>query len=607
MKKIYSILSALLLTACLTGCSSEMEENDSQVGYLTLGVETNTVAKTRVTNVPAGYAPKQLYVEVTNAAGEIVASTTDWDNDTQLKGQVLRLAPGQYTVTAHSNGWDGSGSGVDAPYYYGTTTVNIHTKVLSTANVICTLANVKVTVKFSPEFQESFASATSTIQSTIAGVASQTYTMGETKGSSYFPVGDLKAILSVFNKSNEGHSMNTDITGVQARDHYILNYTVAPSGYQGDVTVKVDPTTNTYTYTFEVPRKSGTQLDVYTANAWSTFADLSGKVASKKSDFDQTKLQLQYKITGADAWTTVDNAALTISGDDVTYTVKGLTPATQYTYRLAYVTGDDEVYSQESNFTTEAQTALYNGGFENWYKAGSVWYPNESGIPNRTGSDDEANATTYYWSSSNPGSASMGDSYNVTTGTQSVVHSGSYAAKLSSTYVIIKFAAASIFTGKFNHLVGTKGAVLDWGVPFNSRPTSLHGFLQYEPGNINRGTAPSGAPAKGQPDQCQIYCVLTTSMVSIDNTDMDNFPNWQTDSRVVAYGTLPAEQCVNSNGEWKEFDIPLEYHSLTKKPTHLIIVCSSSRYGDYFYGSDSSTLYLDDFELVYGDTPTVKN
>ena len=595
MKKIYSILSALLLTACLTGCSSEMEENDSQVGYLTLGVETNTVAKTRVTNVPAGYAPKQLYVEVTNAAGEIVANTTDWDNDTQLKGQVLRLAPGQYTVTAHSNGWDGTGSGVDAPYYYGSTTVNIHTKVLSTANVVCTLANVKVTVKFSPEFQESFASATSTIQSTIAGVGSQTYTMGETKGASYFPVGDLKAILSVFNKSNEGHSMNTDITGVQARDHYILNYTVAPSGYQGDVTVKVDPTTNTYTYTFEVPRKSGTQLDVYTANAWSTFADLSGKVASKKSDFDQTKLQLQYKITGADAWTTVDNAALTISGDDVTYTVKGLTPATQYTYRLAYVTGDDEVYSQESNFTTEAQTALYNAGFENWYSEGRIDICGNQ-------------ADGKYWNSSNAGAATYIGS--VTTQDTSFKHGGNSSARLGTAWAVVKLAAASLFTGDFIGLIGTKGAKLDWGVPFTSRPTALKGYFSYVPGALNRGTQPSVAPAKGENDECQIFCALVTKQFHVANAEASGYEmttdiDWENDSRVVAYGQMTTNQ--NSGGQWLELNIPLEYHSLTTKPTHLIIVCSASKYGDYFYGSDSSVLHLDDFELVYGDTPTVKN
>ena len=40
--------------------------------------------------------------------------------------------------------------------------------------------------------------------------------------------------------------------------------------------------------------------------------------------------------------------------------------------------------------------------------------------------------------------------------------------------------------------------------------------------------------------------------------------------------------------------------------THILITAASSAYGDYFYGSDSSVLYLDDFELVYGDEPTVR-
>ena len=93
-------------------------------------------------------------------------------------------------------------------------------------------------------------------------------------------------------------------------------------------------------------------------------------------------------------------------------------------------------------------------------------------------------------------------------------------------------------------------------------------------------------------------------MVSIDNTNMDNFPNWQTDPRVIAYGAVTQK---TSQDGWVEFTVPFEYHSLTTKPTHLIIVCSASKYGDYFYGSDSSVLHLDDFELVYGDTPTVKN
>ncbi len=34
-------------------------------------------------------------------------------------------------------------------------------------------------------------------------------------------------------------------------------------------------------------------------------------------------------------------------------------------------------------------------------------------------------------------------------------------------------------------------------------------------------------------------------------------------------------------------------------PTHLIVVCSASRWGDYFTGSTDSCLLVDDLELIY--------
>lgn len=48
-------------------------------------------------------------------------------------------------------------------------------------------------------------------------------------------------------------------------------------------------------------------------------------------------------------------------------------------------------------------------------------------------------------------------------------------------------------------------------------------------------------------------------------------------------------------------EIPLEYKDSAKTTelTHLVIVCSASKFGDYFCGSTGSVMYLDDFELVY--------
>lgn len=596
MKKIFSILSVLAFTLAVASCTNELDElTSSEVGYLKLGIETNGTTLTRA-GAPVGYNAKTLHVEIQDADGTIVRSTDDFDNDETLNVEQIELTPGDYKVIAHSSKWDGSGSGINTPYYYGETTVTVKRKTLTTAKVTCTLANVKVTVNFSPEFQESFARATATIQSALEGVSPQVFTMGSENGSAYFPVGNLKATLSVFNKSGEGHSREDEITDVQARDHYILNYTVAAHGYQGGVTVQVDPTTNTYTYTFPVPRKGGTSLAAYDANAWSTFAYLEGAVTAKKGDFDHSKLQLQWKADGAETWNSVASSELTINGDDLSYKLTGLTANTKYTYRFTYITNEEEVYSAEQEILTEAQTAIYNGGFEDWYTVGKI---------SICGKESDAK----YWNSSNTGSANYVGS--VTTQETTFVHSGNSSAKLATKFATIKLAAASLFTGDFIGLIGSKGAKLDWGVPFTSRPIALKGYYSYTPGSINQGTQPSGvgAPANGANDECQVFCALVTEQFHVANAAADGYEmttsiDWQNDPRVVAYGQLTKN--TSSNGAWQELNIPLEYHSLTTKPTHMIIVCSSSKWGDYFYGSDSSVLYLDDFELVYGDEPTVK-
>jgi len=65
---------------------------------------------------------------------------------------------------------------------------------------------------------------------------------------------------------------------------------------------------------------------------------------------------------------------------------------------------------------------------------------------------------------------------------------------------------------------------------------------------------------------------------------------------VVAYGELILTQSVD---EWREFTIELDWRVTDVVPTHLMIVCSASRWGDYFTGSTASRMWLDDFELIY--------
>lgn len=600
MKKIQYILTFLFVALFAVSCSQDMELEGEQ-GYLTLRVNSLVSTNEGGTRAaaPEDYAPRTLHVEIVDQSGKVVKSTDDFANDKNFQGNI-KMKVGTYTIVAHSAKWDGNGSGFDTPYYYGSTTVKVLSQSLVTASVTCTQANVKLTVNYDDVFASSFKSAVTTVTSAVSGIDPLQFVMNETTKSGYIPVGNFDAKLDVVNYSDVSNTLTRKFENVKAREHYILNFKLAQDGYLGDgtgagVKVEVDESTNTYTYTFEVPRKSAISLVTRAANTWSTFAMLSASVTAKTQSFDNAGLTMEWRVAGATDWNVIPYDALTIDAqDNVTTTLKGLTPNTSYEYRLRYINGDADVVCEPVAFTTEQQIALYNGGFENWWMDGKVAYANEQGVS--------------FWDTSNKGAASFGGSNTTETTAANYVHSGSKAARLESKYIVIKFAAASLYTGSFIELVGTKGAKLNWGVPFASRPTALKGYMQYEPASVNRtsSSAPAGAPASGEPDQCGMYCALLSEALLVDNTDMSTFPDWENDSRVIAYGSLPLDQNVHSNGAWKEVNIPLVYNNINKKPTHLLVVFSASKYGDYFHGGEGSVLYVDDFSLEYGDTPAVK-
>ena len=600
MKKIQYILTFLFVALFAVSCSQDMELEGEQ-GYLTLRVNSLVSTNEGGTRAaaPEDYAPRTLHVEIVDQSGKVVKSTDDFANDKNFQGNI-KMKVGTYTIVAHSANWDGNGSGFDTPYYYGSTTVKVLSQSLVTASVTCTQANVKLTVNYDDVFASSFKSAVTTVTSAVSGIDPLQFVMNETTKSGYIPVGNFDVKLDVVNYSDVSNTLTRKFENVKAREHYILNFKLAQDGYLGDgtgagVKVEVDESTNTYTYTFEVPRKSAISLVTRAANAWSTFAMLSASVTAKTQSFDNAGLTMEWRVAGATDWNVIPYDALTIDAqDNVTTTLKGLTPNTSYEYRLRYINGDADVVCEPVAFTTEEQIALYNGGFENWWMDGKVAYANEQGVS--------------FWDTSNKGASSFGGSNTTETTDAAYVHGGSKAARLESKYIVIKFAAASLYTGSFIELVGTKGAKLNWGVPFASRPTALKGYMQYEPASVNRTStsAPAGAPASGEPDQCGMYCALLSEALLVDNTDMSTFPDWENDSRVIAYGSLPLDQNVHSNGAWKEVNIPLVYSNINKKPTHLLVVFSASKYGDYFHGGEGSVLYVDDFSLEYGDTPAVK-
>ena len=601
MKRLYYLIYIGFI-ACFFACQSD-EDVVSNIGYLRLSVGAGGSANTKA--VPENYNPKQIAVQIVNAQGKVVEET----DDSETWVDPIALETGTYTVKASSNGFDGQESGFDIPYYAGSKEITIKSNQEVQETIVCTLANVKVTVKFDASFLEKFAGRDISVQ-----VGDQTgtnkftplnFSTAETR-SAYFPVGNLYATLSVSNpdKPLEPYTLKQEFTEVKAKDHYILNYKLQESG-ETNITVTVDPTMHEYSYTFTVSTEATNNASL-TAGAWDRLAYLKAENVTTASGVSMEGITFQYRVktntpTKVDEtpWTDV---ATTASESTYTAMLTGLTASTTYEYRLA--NGEGESIGSVKEFTTggtDLKTTLQNGGFEDWYKSGRVWY---------AATQTDVSNKTYMWDSSNPGSGSFG--FNPTTGSTDIKHGGNYSAKLETQYAYIKLAAASLYYGRFNDLVGTSGAKIDFGQPFTSRPIALKGYFQYAPVAIDRvgGSQPANTVSKGDMDVCSIFIILSKGTYQLNNTITSTLLSEEkvkdTD-QFIAYGELPISECVSTNGQWKGFNIPLKYKedAFGEEPIHLIIVCSSSKYGDYFTGGTGSTLYLDDFELIYDGEPTI--
>lgn len=593
MKKNWYSFIICCLVAMLSACQNEDELSNSNVGYLRLTMGVDMSVNTRADGEEV-YDPKQIAVQIVSENDEIVEETSNWE---EWSGKQITLPVGKYTVKASSAGFDGATSGFDKPYYAGSAEITIQKDTEVNQTVTCTLANVKVTVNFDQTFVDNFTSANVEVDDNAdnAGISPLTFTMGEATQSGYFPVTDLKAVVTAVNKNNVSNTQTDVIENVKARDHYILNYKVDDDKGDGSVSIEFDNTLKTYIYTFFIPTKPTTELNV-TASAWAKLAYLTGNVVTSKEELTPENMKFQYRVKDAADWT---DAVATLNGETYEGKVLGLTPETTYEYRMVY--GEEQFVTEVKEFTTETATVLYNGDFELWSQKDETIYPDSAKY---------AGNELSFWNTSNPGTTqglgAFGGALNPTTSATSPVQHGQYAAQLKSAFKIIAFAAASLYTGNFAGLSGMS-ANMEFGKPFTGHPIALHGYYKYSPVVINHvDRMPEGVNiVEGETmDECSIFIALAKKSFTFNNNDESSYIDYEGDDDIIAYGELPSGAATSGDG-YTEFTIPLKYKSLTEEPTHIIIVCSASKYGDYMTGGEGSTLYVDNFSLVYDGEPAI--
>ncbi len=305
---------------------------------------------------------------------------------------------------------------------------------------------------------------------------------------------------------------------------------------------------------------------------------------------EQRNPAIEYREAGTEAWKRAE-VTLARAGVTATATIKGLKANTRYEYRAV---ADD--YTGESIFfTTEGEFQIPNAGMEDW----SDWSGNSKVlIP---GAGGERN----FWDTGNHGSSTM--SVTLTDANTNVFHSGAKAANLLSRFVglgaIGKFAAGNLFVGEYLETQGTDGR-LQFGQPYDgSHPSKLQVWVNYRPKSVVSGkNKGSGSHlAVDDLDQGQIYIALTTEPVEIRTKSSNQKLFSVDDPCVVAYGEKTFTADFGADNTLENVEIPFQYNdrALTKKPLYLVIVCTASKFGDFFEGGEGSVMIVDDFKLLY--------
>lgn len=307
------------------------------------------------------------------------------------------------------------------------------------------------------------------------------------------------------------------------------------------------------------------------AFAMTTRATVTGNVQSGKTP------TVEYRKESETSWSTVPPANVSTSGNTFSATLTGLSASTTYKYRISV----DGSAGSEQTFTTAAATPLENGAMEEWSQDGKQWNPWSAG-------------NNAFWGTGNAGSANFIG--NLTTPTDESVKGK--AAVLETKDAIIKLGAGNIFTGDFE-LEGLNG-LLHFGRPFSAFPTSLRLNYKYTSATIDMIGDNVGdlASLKGQPDMFQIYIALSdkSEPYEIRNDPKNRQLFDPEDDGIIAYGEYTSSETVST---YKQLEIPLEYRATNRTPKYIIVVASSSKYGDYYIGGVGSKLWLDEMELVY--------
>ena len=616
MKKIISIISMGLVLGAVSCTKQDVNRQEEGMGMLS--VDMSVAAQTRALSEDELYSTAKVNIYKADYSG-LVRSYTYSDIPSPLylaadKYRVDVIAGEAVAQTPAIASWDSKS-------YKGTKSFEIIANKETTVEVVADLNNVVTKVAFDQTVEENFnAGYTMTLTLSDEAGSNLVYDASRSGAEGYYIVSGLfePSLTWTFTgtlvKDGSAFTKTGEISNVEAGKLYSMNlkYTIK----DGDLvfSLEVDRTTEIFddTIIFEPVSTGLSQSSIY--EIWATRATVHADVDSAESE--GKTVEFAYSVDGESTWTYVpaeNDAEGTWKAD-----ISGLTPATSYTYALMI---DRTQIGETLSFTTETAPNLPNASFEytsfvtgeSYYK----FYDPNCGVEE---------GQEMFWGSGNGegvdgvlGSAGMGivitdvDKSTKVDGNQSVV------AKTSSMLGLL--AAGNLFAGQFVELDAIKGSgMVNFGRYWSSRPSAMKISCKYETGKFNIINDSSLGVTESDYDRAQVKVALGTwdykkyggskeSPVQVNTADESTFVDFYTDPSTIANGDViiyndgysvnkGAKESATTSG-WVDYVIPLQYRNLNTYPTHIVISCAASQYGDYFTGYDETKLWIDAVELIY--------
>lgn len=499
----------------------------------------------------------------------------------------------------------------DQKSYKGSKEFTVTPGVTTPVQVEASVNNVITAVSFDQSVAETFSDYTFTIGLDKEDTAQQlVYTASNAGAEGYFiATGFEPSLYWTFTATpadgSETFTKSGEIAAVEHGKKYAMNlkYTEHNGSLSFDLTVDTSTVEYDDQIFFEPVSTGLAASSIY--EIWAAHATVHADV--DEGEYGTENIFFEYRPAASQGeWSRT--AANRDSEGMYSATLTGLTPATEYEYRLLVPdpqTKEPTVAGSSLTFTTEAAPTIPNGGFEAVSKNESSEYysfydPSSSIVANQT----------KWWDSGNAGSTYSISTTTITDPDTSNFKEGSQSVRLHSANVMgLKFAAGNIFCGEFAGVSGLDGKV-NFGRPFTGRPTALRFWVKYIGGKVDNAGGPEGSELTTNDfDKGQIKFALgtwdknkfggtETCPVQVNTSNEKTFWPINSIEGTIAYADIVL-QGDGSESEWQQVTLTLDYKDEATIPKYIIISAAASMYGDYFAGSSSSQLWLDGMELIY--------